>query len=122
MDAYDFCCSLFLYICQKCCIFAVTAILPECKNKYNIMTQHIDLGAETVAFVRKRLAETVGEEPQNIQHVEFDMKEVKEQIFLLFYDYQVVRGWPHVAAYTADVLGISEMHVHRMSKKRGKKH
>lgn len=86
------------------------------------MTQHIDLGAETVAFVRKRLAETVGEEPQNIQHVEFDMKEVKEQIFLLFYDYQVVRGWPHVAANTADVLGISEMHVHRLSKKRGKKH
>lgn len=95
----------------------VTAILPECKNKYNIMTQHIDLGAETVAFVRKRLAETVGEEPQNIQHVEFDMKEVKEQIFLLFYDYQVVRGWPHVAERTSDILGMSRAHVYEMLKK-----
>jgi hypothetical protein len=50
------------------------------------------------------------------------MKEVKEQIFRLFYDYQVVRGWPHVAVNTANILGLSEMHVHRLVKNRGKKH
>ena len=82
------------------------------------MTSHIDLGAETVAFVRMRMAEVVGEDPENLKRVELNLKEVKEQIFRLFYDYQVVRCWPHVAERTADILGISEMHVHRMAKKK----
>ena len=59
------------------------------------MKQRIDLGAETVAFVRQRVAEIVGENQENIQTIKFDMKEVKEQIFRLFYDYQVVRNWQH---------------------------
>lgn len=82
------------------------------------MKQKINLGAETVEFVRVRMAEILGEDPQNIRRVELDIKEVKEQIFRLFYDYQVMHGWPHVAANTAMLLGISEMHVHRMAKKR----
>lgn len=82
------------------------------------MTKHIDLGAETVAFVRMRMMEVVGDDPENLKRVELNMKEVKEQIFRLFYDYQVMHGWPHVAANTAMLLGISEMHVHRMAKKR----
>lgn len=86
------------------------------------MKNHIDLGAETVAFVRMRMTEVIGEDPMNLNGVEWNMKEVKEQIFRLFYDYQVVRGWPHVAANTADILGISEMHVHRMAKNRFKRH
>ena len=86
------------------------------------MRQNIDLGAETVAFVRSRVMEVVGEDPENLKHVEMNLKEVKEQIFRLFYDYQVVRAWPHVAVNTADILGISEVHVHRMAKNRGKKH
>lgn len=80
------------------------------------MKNHIDLGAETVLFVRTRMEEVLGEEPENINKVEFNVKEVKEQIFRLFYDYQVRRGWPHVAANTANLLGFSEMHVHRMAK------
>lgn len=80
------------------------------------MRQHIDLGAETVAFVRSRLMEVVGENPENLKRVELNMKEVKEQIFRLFYDYQVVRGWPHVAANTADILGLDERTVRRMQK------
>ena len=86
------------------------------------MKQRIDLGAETVAFVRQRTAEIVGENQENIQTIKFEMKEVKEQIFRLFYDYQVARNWPHVAANTAEILAISVMHVHRLDKKRGKKH
>ena len=86
------------------------------------MKKNIDLGAETVAFVRSRLMEVVGENPENLQKVECNMKEVKEQIFRLFYDYQVVRGWPHVAANTANILGLSEMHIHRLAKNRGPKH
>ena len=80
------------------------------------MRQHIDLGAETVAFVRSRLMEVVGENLENLQKVECNMREVKEQIFRLFYDYQVVRGWPHVAANTADILGLDERTVRRLRK------
>ena len=80
------------------------------------MNQTINLGAETVEFVRQRMKETVGEDPQKIERVEFNMKEVKEQIFRLFYDYQVVRGWPHVAANTANILGIDERTARRLQK------
>ena len=79
--------------------------------------QHFDLGAETVAFVRSRLMEVVGENPENLRKVECNMKEVKEQIFRLFYDYQVVHGWPHVAERTSDILGMSRAHVYEMLKK-----
>ena len=86
-------------------------------KKLTFMTKHIDLGAETVAFVRSRLMEVVGENPENLKKVECNMKEVKEQIFRLFYDYQVVRGWPHVAERTSDILGMSRAHVYEMLKK-----
>lgn len=81
------------------------------------MKKNIDLGAETVEFVRMRMKEVIGENPENLVRVELNMKEVKEQIFRLFYDYQVCRGWPHVAERTADVLGISRTHVYEMLKK-----
>lgn len=81
------------------------------------MKNHIDLGAETVAFVRKRMEEVIGEDPQNLNRVEMNMKEVKEQIFRLFYDYQVIRGWPHVAARTAFILGFDERTMRRLRKK-----
>lgn len=81
------------------------------------MRQNIDLGAETVAFVRSRLMEVVGEDPKNLKRVEMNLKEVKEQIFRLFYDYQVIRAWPHVTERTSDVLGISRAHVYEMLKK-----
>ena len=81
------------------------------------MKKNIDLGAETVAFVRSRMEEVLGEDPQNIRRVELNVKEVKEQIFRLFYDYQVIRGWPHVADRTADVLCMSRAHVYELLKK-----
>lgn len=86
-------------------------------KKLTFMTKHIDLGAETVAFVRMRMMEVIGEDPENLKRVELNMKEVKEQIFRLFYDYQVVRGWPHVAERTSDILGMSRAHVYEMLKK-----
>ena len=81
------------------------------------MTKHIDLGAETVAFVRMRMMEVIGEDQENLKRVELNMKEVKEQIFRLFYDYQIIRGWPHVAERTSDILGMSRAHVYEMLKK-----
>ena len=82
------------------------------------MTKHIDLGAETVAFIRMRIVEVIGEDPENLKRVELNMKEVKEQVFRLFYDYQVVRSWPHVANTTADILGMSRAHVYELLKKK----
>lgn len=81
------------------------------------MKKNIDLGAETIEFVRTRMEEALGEDPQNIRRVELNVKEVKEQIFRLFYDYQVRHGWPHVAERTADVLGISRAHIYELLKK-----
>ena len=93
------------------------AILPQNNQKLTQMKNHIDLGAETVEFVRTRIEEVLGENPQNISRVELNMKEVKEQIFRLLYDYQVCRGWPHVAERTADVLGMSRTHIYELLKK-----
>lgn len=82
------------------------------------MVQRIDLGAETVKFVRRRMTEIVGEDPENITKIKFNMKEVKEQVFRLFYDYQVVRNWSHVAANTADMLGYDHRSINKMLKNR----
>ena len=86
-------------------------------KKLTVMTKDIDLGAETVAFVRTRMTEVIGEDSEKLGRVEMNMKEVKEQIFRLFYDYQVIRGWPHVADRTADVLCMSRAHVYELLKK-----
>ncbi len=86
------------------------------------MKNHIDLGAETVEFVRTRMEEVLGEDPQNICRVEWNVKEVKEQIFRLFYDYQVMHGWPHVAANTALILGYDHRAINKMLKKQHSKH
>jgi len=81
------------------------------------MKKNIDLGVEMVEFVRTRMEEVLGEDPQNINRVELNLKEVKEQIFCLFYDYQVRRGWQYVAERTVDVLGMSRTHVYELLKK-----
>ena len=86
------------------------------------MKQKINLGAETVEFVRVRMEEILAENPQKITTVEFDIKEVKEQIFRLFYDYQVVHGWPHVAANTALIMGYDHRTINKMLKKQRSKH
>ena len=86
------------------------------------MTTHIDLGAETVAFVRMRMMKVIGDDPENLKRVELNMKEVKEQIFRLFYDYQVVHCWPHVAANTALIMGYDHRTINKMLKKQRPKH
>ena len=35
------------------------------------MRQRIDLGAETVEFVRRRMTEIIGEDPENITKIKF---------------------------------------------------
>ena len=84
--------------------------------------QTIDLNAELREWLSKRLSDVLGDNPDNLHYVMLDIHEAKEDIFRHFYDYQVRRGWPHVAVNTANILGMSEMHVYRMAKKQCKKH
>ena len=86
------------------------------------MKTTLNLNAELREWLGRRLSETLGDNPDNIHHAVLNIHEAKDDIFRLFYDYQVRRGWPHVADNTAAILGISEMHVYRMAKKQSKKH
>lgn len=81
------------------------------------MKTTINLNAELREWLGRRLSEELGDNPENNHHVVLNIHEAKDDIFRLFYDYQVVRGWPHVAERTADVLGISRTHVYELLKK-----
>lgn len=82
------------------------------------MKHKINLNAELRQWLRVRLSEILGDDSSNINNLEFNIHEAKDDIFRLVYDYQVDRNWPHIAANTANVLGLSEMHVHRLAKKK----
>ena len=86
------------------------------------MKTKINLNAELRLWLSVRLSEVLGDNPDNINTIECNLHEAKDDIFRLVYDYQVARNWPHIAANTANVLGISEMHVHRLAKKKGGTH
>ena len=86
-----------------------------------IMKENINLAEETVEFVRVRMTEILGEDPQNREQLKLNMKWVKEQIFHLFYDYQVCRFWPHVAARTALMLGYDKRAINKMLEKNRRK-
>ena len=95
-------------------------IAETIKNKIK-MKEEINLAEETVEFVRVRMAEILGEDPQNREQLKLNMKWVKEQIFHLFYDYQVRRFWPHVAARTALMLGYDKRAINKMLEKNRRK-
>ncbi len=86
------------------------------------MIKTINLNAELREWYSMRLKDVLGEDPENIYKLYFDIREANADFFSFLYDYQVVRAWPHVARNTADILGLSEMHVHRLTKKRSRKH
>lgn len=81
------------------------------------MTKNIDLNAELREWLGRQLSEALGDNPDNIHHVMLNIHEAKDDIFRLFYDYQVVRGWPHVADNTADVLGVDRRTIYRIMEK-----
>lgn len=76
-----------------------------------------NLNAELREWLDMRLSNVLGDNPENRNYLRLDIHEAKDDFFRLVYDYQVRRQWPSVAAYTAVMLGLSEMHVHRLSKK-----
>lgn len=81
------------------------------------MRQNINLNAELREWLSKRLSEVLGENSQNSHYVVLNIHEAKDDIFRLFYDYQVRRGWPHVADHTAKMLGIDRRTIYRMAEK-----
>ena len=86
------------------------------------MRTNINLNAELREWLGVRLGEVLGDNSENIRYLVLDIHEAKDDIFRLVYDYQVRRNWPHIAVNTADMLGVSEMHVHRLVKKYRQKH
>ena len=81
------------------------------------MKTTIDLNAELREWLGRRLSEVLGDNPDNMHHVVLNIHEAKDDIFRLFYDYQVRRGWPHVADNTADALGVDRRTIYRMMEK-----
>ena len=77
------------------------------------MKQTIDLNAELREWLGRRLNEVLGDNPENIHHVMLDIHEAKDDIFRLFYDYQVQRNWPSVDANTASVFGVERSTIWR---------
>ena len=77
------------------------------------MNQTINLNAELREWLGQRLSETLGDNPQNIHKLYFDIRETNADIFRILYDYQVVRQWPSVDANTATVLGVERSTIWR---------
>ena len=82
------------------------------------MKESINLNAELREWFGGRLSEVLGDNSENIKKVELNIHEAIDDIFRLLYDYQVKRNWPHIAANTANVLGIDNKTVYRKAEKR----
>ena len=81
------------------------------------MKQSINLNAELQEWLNMRLSQVLGENPDNILCVTLNLHEAKDDIFRIFYDYQVLRQWPHIAERTAQVLGMDRRTIYRKAEK-----
>ena len=72
------------------------------------MSSKINLNAEFCKWLSSRQKELLGDEPENIHLVEFNIHEAKDYIVRSFYDYQVIRGWPSIAKHTGEIVGYDE--------------
>ena len=69
-------------------------------------------------WFRVQLSEVLGENPENIHHVDFNLHEAKDDIILGLYDYQLVRGWPSIAKHTADIVGYDESAIRKTRRRK----
>ena len=81
-------------------------------------TKSINLNAELREWLSIRLSDTLSNNPDNIHLVVLNLREAKEDIFRLLYEYQVIRQWPSIAVNTALVLGYDEGTIRRMRKRK----
>lgn len=80
------------------------------------MKKTVNLNEEFREWINKRVNEVLAEDPENMNHVVFNLNEAKEDIFRLFYSYQVKRGWNAIATNTANILGVDRKTVYRKRK------
>ena len=80
------------------------------------MKKTVNLNEEFREWINERVNEVLAEDPENMNHVVFNLNEAKEDIFRLFYYYQVKRGWNAIATNTANILGVDRKTVYRKRK------
>ena len=78
------------------------------------MKETINLNAELREFLRMRVSQILCDEPENVAILKLNIKEAGDDIFCLLYDYQVDRGWPHVAANMEKMTGIERSTTYKM--------
>ena len=82
------------------------------------MLYKINLNAEFREWLKVRQRDVLGEKPENIHQVEFNVHEAKEDIIRSFYDYQLLRGWPAIAQNTGDVVGYDESAIRKFFRRK----
>ncbi len=80
-------------------------------KKYN-------LNAELRGWLSVRLIEVLGDNPDNIHQVAFNVHEAKEDIIRSFYDYQLLRGWSSIAKHTGDIVGYDESAIRKFVRRK----
>ena len=65
-----------------------------------------------------RQRELLGEKPENIHLVEFNVHEAKEYIIRSFYDYQAFREWPSIAKHTGEIVGYDESAIRKFFRRK----
>ena len=80
--------------------------------------KQINLNAEFCKWLSMRQKEVLGDKPENIHRVKFNIPDAKEDIIRSFYDYQLVRGWPSIAKHTGDVVGYDESAIRKFIRRK----
>ena len=78
------------------------------------MAERIDLNAELREFLRMRVTQVLGDKQENVYNLRLFIKEAGDDIFCLLYDYQVERGWEHIAENMARMTGIERGTTYKM--------
>lgn len=82
------------------------------------MRKTIDLNAELREWLSMRLSEVLAKDPESVYYVKMNIHEAKDDIMQTVYDYQLIRGWKHVAENTATIIGYDHRSINKMLKKR----
>ena len=82
------------------------------------MSYKINLNAELREWLKNRQKEVLGDKQENINLVEFNVHEAKEDIIRSFYDYQLVRGWSSIAKHTGEIVGYDESAIRKFIRRK----
>lgn len=83
--------------------------------------RNFDLTPLAKEWLVEQFVQFIGEDPVKRDFFDFDVRDFCQFVILHVYDYQVVRGWPHVAHDTAMMLWYEQRSVNKIIKKREEK-